>query len=142
MPKTVGSSKSCRGRDFMKITNLAPKVSSYDFMRYLCASLAKNKNVIIDPNSIVDKVFNFKKTSKSEFSYLFDDIEFRASIDSVVSYDINEGINNLQTFGIIGKLNPTYEKIVIYLTDQDAESILTACDETTRNAILELANTF
>ena len=49
-----------------------------------------------------------------ENQYLFDDIEFRVGIvDNVTSTDISEGLNSLHTFGIIGKLNPTYEKIVI-----------------------------
>jgi uncharacterized membrane protein len=126
----------------MNISNASPKVSSYNFMRYLCATLAKSKNVIIDITKIVDKIYSFKQKKGSEYRVLFEDIEFRATIDNIVSNDINEGLNNLQTFGIVGKLNPTYEKIVIYLTEQEADEILQSCDGFVRGAMDELANTF
>lgn len=126
----------------MKISCAAPKVSAYNFMRYLCASLAKRKNVIIDLTQIVDKIYAFRQNAGSDYRSLFEDIEFRTSVDNIVSYDINEGINNLQTFGVIGKLNPTYEKIVIYLTDEEADVILQSCDDFVRDVMMQLANTF
>lgn len=111
-------------------------------MKYLCASLIEEKNAIIDLNSIVDIIYDYKQTIDNKQKFIFEDIEFRTGVDSVVSYDIDESINNLQTFGIIGKLNPTYEKIVIYLTKQDADTILRDCDPETRTAMSELANKF
>jgi hypothetical protein len=126
----------------MNISCLAPKVSAYNFMRYLCASLTQSKNVIIDLTQIVNKIYSFRQDSGADYKFLFEDIEFRTSIDYIVSYDINEGINNLQTLGIIGKLNPTYEKFVIYLTEQEAEDILQSCDEFVRDAMARLASTF
>lgn len=126
----------------MNISCAKPRVSAYSFMRFLFATLVKNRNVIIDLDSIVNKVYNFKQGADSDLQFLFEDIEFRESIDSVVSYDISEGINCLQTFGVIGKLNPTYEKIVIYLTEDDANDILTECEPIVKAAIDELAKTF
>jgi hypothetical protein len=110
-------------------------------MRYLFASLAKEKNVIIDKSKIVGKIYDFK-LSKPDQRYIFNDIEFREGIDSVVSYDIDEGINNLQTLGVIGKLNPTYEKIVVYLSEQDADDILKHCDDGVQKTMRELAVSF
>jgi hypothetical protein len=111
-------------------------------MRYLCASLTKSKNVIIDLSQIVDKIYDFRQNSGDAYTFLFEDIEFRTGVDYIVSYDINEGINNLQTLGIIGKLNPTYGKFVIYLTEQEADAILSSCDEFVSNAMAQLAGTF
>ncbi|MHB8127664.1 MAG: hypothetical protein ACYDEX_01510 [Mobilitalea sp.] len=126
----------------MNISCSKPRVSSYNFMRFLFATLAKNKNVIIDLTKIVDHIYCFKQDINTDLQFLFEDIEFRASVNNVVSYDISEGINNLQTFGIIGKLNPNYEKIVIYLTEQDANLILQDCDTKVKNAMIQLASTF
>lgn len=127
----------------MKIVCGKPQVSAYNFMRYLCAILAKKGKVIVDLSSITYNIFRFKESVSEENQYLFDDIEFRAGIDdNVASTDISEGLNSLQTFGIIGKLNPTYEKIVIYLTAEEANTILENCDQNIVIVLNELAEKF
>lgn len=126
----------------MNITFKKPRVSAYTFMKYLCADLAIKKNVIIDINQITQKIYDFKLIAPENSQYIFEDIEFRKSIDHVVSYDISEGLTNLQTFGIIGKLNPTYDKLIIYLTSSDANKILENADPITREVIDELSDLF
>lgn len=127
----------------MKIVCGKPQVSAYNFMRYLCAILAQKGKVIVDLSSITYNIFRFKESVSEENQYLFDDIEFRAGIDNnVASTDISEGLNSLQTFGIIGKLNPTYEKIVIYLTSEEANAILESCDKNIVTILNELAEKF
>lgn len=125
----------------MELVCARPPVSSYDFMRYLCAALVKQSKVIIDLDSIIARIYNFKKQNE-QLKFMFEDIEFRTSVDNVVSNDISEGINNLQTFGIVGKLNPKYEKLVIYLTSEEADKILSECDTEIGNAMMELALSF
>jgi hypothetical protein len=111
-------------------------------MRYLLASLVKQRNIIIDKARIVKTIFDFKSTIKPELLYLFDDIEFREGIDNVVSADIDASINNLQTFGVLGKFNPTYEKMLIFLTEQEADEILSSCESDVRAEINKLALSF
>ncbi len=125
----------------MELVCTRPPISSYNFMRYLCASLVKQNKVIIDLDSIISQIYNFKKEHNS-LNFMFEDIEFRTNIDNVISSDISEGINNLQTFGIVGKLNPKYEKLVIYLTPSEAEEILSECDDKVEQAMTELAYSF
>jgi len=125
----------------MRIVCSRPPISSYNFMRYLCASLTKCKKVIIDMQIIVGHIYDFKNNNNA-LQYMFEDIEFRTGIDNVTSNDITEGINNLQTFGLVGKLNPKYEKLVIYLTEEEAVAILEECDENVKNAMMQLAETF
>ncbi len=125
----------------MELVCARPSVSSYDFMRYLCASLVKQSKVIIDLDSIIPHIYKFKQNN-APFKFMFEDIEFRTSIDHVVSNDISEGINALQTFGIVGKLNPKYEKLVIYLTEDEADSILGECTADISAVMLELAAFF
>ena len=96
----------------MELVCARPPISSYSFMRYLCASLVKRSKVIIDLDSMISRIYAFKQNN-ARLNFMFEDIEFRTSIDNVISNDISEGINNLQTFGIVGKLNPRYEKLVI-----------------------------
>lgn len=130
-------------RKSMKIICGKPQVSAYNFMRYLCAILATQGKVIVDLSSLTYNIFKFKGKVSEEFQFLFDDIEFRTGIDNnVASNDISEGLNSLQTFGIIGKLNPTYEKIVIYLTPDEAENILESCDQKIVDVLNKLAEEF
>lgn len=126
----------------MRFKCSSPQISANQFMRVLFASLAKEKNVIIDISKIAEKIYKFKEQSEQNQKYLFDDIGFRIGIDSIVSPDINEGINNLQTFGVIGKFNPSYEKIIIYLTEENADAILEHCSEDTKIAMQKLAKSF
>ena len=55
---------------------------------------------------------------------LFEDIVFKNNIDSVFSEDIDDSLIKLQTYGAIGKLNPAYEKIVIYISLEEANKFL------------------
>lgn len=110
-------------------------------MRYLCAALTKSKKIIIDLQVIVEHIYNFKMEHE-QLQYMFEDIEFRKGINNVISNDISEGINNLQTFGLVGKLNPKYEKLIIYLTEEEADAILEECDENIREAMRNLAESF
>lgn len=127
----------------MRITCGKPSISAYNFVKYLCAILAEQGKVIVDLSSITYNIFHFKQNVSEEALFLFDDIEFRVGIDdNVASTDITEGLNSLQTFGIIGKLNPTYEKIVIYLTPEEANTILQTCDERVVAILNELAKDF
>lgn len=125
----------------MRIVCSRPPISSYNFMRYLCASLTKSKKVIIDLQIIVEHIYNFK-TENEQLQYMFEDIEFRKGINNVTSNDIAEGINNLQTFGLVGKLNPKYEKLIIYLTEEEADAILEECDAAVKEAMRHLAESF
>lgn len=125
----------------MELVCARPQVSSYNFMRYLCASLVKQSKVIINLDSIIPRVYNFKQCNE-QLKFMFEDIEFRTSIDNVISNDISEGINNLQTFGIVGKLNPKYEKLVIYLTTDEADEILSECSIEVMDAMKNLALSF
>ena len=127
----------------MNIVCGKPRVSAYNLMRYLCAMLVQKGKVIVDLSSITYNIFKFKENASEEKQFLFDDIEFRSGIDgNVASTDISEGLNSLQTFGVIGKLNPTYEKIVIYLTTEEAGTILKSCDPEVKDVLDELANDF
>ncbi len=124
-----------------KIKCAKPPISSYDFMRYLCASLVQQSKMVIDMDTIIPKIYDFKQKNP-DLIYMFEDIEFRKNIDSVVSNDISEGLNYLQTFGLVGKLNPKYEKLVIYLSIDEANQILSECDTKASDSMKKLAKLF
>jgi hypothetical protein len=102
-----------------------PELNSYEFMRLLCASFIKNNKIIVDATNITERVYKFKNEKcDSKSLYIFNDIEFRKGTNYVVSNGISGGLDALQTFGVIGKFNPTYARIIIYLTLEEADEIL------------------
>ena len=52
----------------MKIVCGKPPVSAYNFMRYLCAILAKKGKVIVDLSSITYNIFSFKKVCQKKIN--------------------------------------------------------------------------
>ncbi|MBR6881102.1 MAG: hypothetical protein IKN14_08520 [Clostridiales bacterium] len=118
-----------------------PKYSSYSFVKCLFAALVETGKVLIDLPSVVRLVYEFKQ-KHPEYKYMFDDIEFRRGTDYIVSDDIIEGISRLQTYNAVGKLNPKYERLVIFITEERAKSILDECELDDRKAYIELAQSF
>ena len=83
-------------------------------MRCLFAALADSNNVIINRGKIVSTIYEFKNSSDPNLADVFGRIEFRENIDSVLSSDIEEGINTLQTFGVVGKLNQAIKRLLYF----------------------------
>ncbi len=115
-----------------------PKYTSYRFVECLFAALVNCGCFVVDMQSLVEKIYIYKHDNP-ETTDLFEDIEFRKGPGYVVSDDIESGICCLQTFNEVGKINPRYEKLIIFLSDEDAEDILKKCDLRDRNFFLSLA---
>lgn len=120
-----------------------PEISTYNFLKYLCATLSSQGKIFIDSSEITSHIFHFKRLVSDEALFIFEDMEFRVGIDDqVISKDITEALNQMQTFGIIGKLYPSYNKIVIRLTPEETNTLLQNCDEEVAEVMAELAKTF
>lgn len=124
----------------MNISCVKPYLTAYDFMRYLCASLVLKKKTKVPLDSIVPKIYNYRKTHNNCFR-IFSDIEFRTGIkdEDVVSNDIMESIGELQTFGVVGKENPKYINMLILLTRESAEAIIKDCPSEVSAVVDEIA---
>lgn len=104
-----------------------PTITSYGLVRLLFAKLLLLGQNIISRDTIVERIY--KLSQKETYKELLDDIGFRVFIDSVSSQEIEDGISSLQTFGMIGKINPTFEKIIIFITEDMADSIVNEYDK-------------
>lgn len=122
----------------MNISCVKPYLTAYDFMRYLCASLVLKQKTKIPMDNIVPKIYNYRK-SHNNYDRIFSDIEFRTGINDVVSNDIMESIGELQTFGVVGKENPKYINMLIFLTRESAETILKDCPDEVSTVVDEIA---
>jgi len=104
-----------------------PPITSYGFTRLLFAKLSILGQQIVTRDTIVKRVYALSQ--KEEYKELLDDIGFRVFIDSVSSQELEDGISSLQTFGMIGKINPTFEKVIIFITDDMANTIIGEYDK-------------
>ncbi len=125
----------------MKISCAKPYLTAYDFMRYLCSALALKDKNRIPLDIIVERIYDYR-IKNEKYSFIFSDIEFRKGLNDVVSNDIMESIGELQTFGIVGKENPKYVNMIIFLTKESAEAIMKTCPDEILPIIDSIASTF
>ena len=102
-------------------------ITSYGLVRLLFAKLSLLGQTIVSRDTIVERIYTLSQNEKYED--LLDDIGFRVFIDSVSSQEIEDGISSLQTFGMIGKINPTFEKILIFINSDMANTIISEYEE-------------
>ena len=70
------------------------------------------------------------------------DIAFDTHLDTITSVDVEDSLIKLQTYGAIGKLNPAYEKIVIYISREEAREFIETFDERFVKAAEKVAERF
>lgn len=99
-----------------------PELTAYESVLLICCGLVKRGKIILRQDALIRKLFEVK--DNPTLKAMFEDIVFRDNIDSLSSTDIEDSLVKLQTFGAIGKLNPAYEKIIIYITTEEADQFL------------------
>ena len=99
-----------------------PQITPYGFMRLFFATLTKKGKDYILRKNLVSNIY--KLSEKKEYEILVKEIGFNVFIDSVRSQEIEDGIACLQTFGLAGKLNPSYEKIINFISPNEAKKII------------------
>jgi hypothetical protein len=95
---------------------------SFDFFRLFFATLALKNIIIIN----TEKLYNFLRSVKdqnNEFEDLLKDINFYYDGIKEVSKDIEPNINSLQTLGLIGRSNPSYENILNYFGENLSQEV-------------------
>lgn len=110
----------------MDKTSVRPEISAYECLLLICSKLAQKGKVVLRQDILVSTLYSFKDNAKT--SLLLKDIAFKKDLDSVTSLDIEDSLSKLQTFGAIGRLNPAYEKIIIYINPSEANQFLRSYD--------------
>lgn len=99
-----------------------PNVTAYECMLLIFSELVKKGKTLLRQDTLVSTLYNYKDNINTKM--LFEDIAFKKNLDTITSVDIEDSLSKLQTFGAIGKLNPAYEKIVIYISREEADKFL------------------
>lgn len=123
----------------MNKETVRPNITAYESMLLICSALVRKGKTILRQDTLVPKLYDLNTGQNKN---LFEDISFKKSIDTITSVDIEDSLNRLQTFGAIGRLNPAYEKIVIYISPEEAERFLNSFGEEYAQAALKISEAF
>ena len=96
---------------------LRPPITAYEGILLVCSKLAQRGKVVLRQDTLVSTLYNFRNDPIAK--PLLNDIAFKKSLDTITSIDVEDSLTKLQTFGAIGRLNPAYEKIIIYISPDD-----------------------
>jgi hypothetical protein len=116
-----------------------PEVTAYEFLKCFFAFLKLSR--IIEAHEDITR-FLYEQKGLSENEVVLREINFKSNGVSYYSNDIDDAIFNLQIGGLIGKENPTFRKINIKYTDEEAETIIGGIDKQYADIIREIADSY
>lgn len=103
----------------MNKETIRPQITAYESILLIFSELVKKGKTVLRQDTLVNTLYEFRDDKDTKL--LFEDIAFNNHLDTITSADVEDSLSRLQTFGAIGKLNPAYEKIVIYISRDEAE---------------------
>lgn len=104
-----------------------PQITAYESILLIFSELVKKGKTVLRQDMLVPTLYNYKDADETHL--LFEDIAFKNHLDTITSVDVEDSLSKLQTFGAIGRLNPAYEKIVIYISHEEADNFLESFGE-------------
>ncbi len=111
---------------------IRPQITAYECMLLIFSELVKKGKTLLRQDTLVSTLYEYRENEATEI--LFEDIAFRKNLDTITSVDVEDSLSRLQTFGAIGRLNPAYEKIVIYISREEADNFLNSFAEQYKDA--------
>lgn len=116
----------------MNKETVRPQITAYECILLIFSEMVKKGKTLLRQDTLVSTLYNYKSDENTKI--LFEDIAFRKNLDTITSVDIEDSLSKLQTFGAIGKLNPAYEKIVIYISQEEADKFLNSFSQSFTDA--------
>lgn len=111
----------------MNKETVRPQITAYESILLIFSELVKKGKTILRQDTLVPTLYNYKDADETRL--LFEDIAFSNQLDTITSVDVEDSLSKLQTYGAIGKLNPAYEKIVIYISQEEADNFINSFAE-------------
>lgn len=111
----------------MNKETVRPQITAYESILLIFSELVKKGKTVLRQDTLVPILYKYKDANETHL--LFEDIAFKNHLDTITSVDVEDSLSKLQTFGAIGKLNPAYEKIVIYISQEEADNFINSFDK-------------
>lgn len=124
----------------MNKESIRPKITAYESILLIFSELVKKGKTVLRQDTLVPILYNYRNNVDTHL--LFEDIAFKNHLDTITSVDVEDSLSKLQTYGAIGKLNPAYEKIVIYISREEAENFINSFDGQFVTAADEISEAF
>lgn len=124
----------------MNKETIRPKITAYESILLIFSELVRKGKTVLRQDTLVPILYNYRNGEDTHL--LFEDIAFKNHLDTITSVDVEDSLSKLQTYGAIGKLNPAYEKIVIYISREEAESFINSFDGQFVTAADEISEAF
>ena len=124
----------------MNKETIRPKITAYESILLIFSELVRKGKTVLRQDTLVPILFNYRNGEDTHL--LFEDIAFKNHLDTITSVDVEDSLSKLQTYGAIGKLNPAYEKIVIYISREEAENFINSFDGQFVTAADEISEAF
>ncbi|NBH36365.1 hypothetical protein D3Z58_23295 [Clostridiaceae bacterium] len=124
----------------MNKETVRPQITAYESILLIFSELVKKGKTILRQDTLVSTLYNYK--NNDDTNVLFEDIAFRKNLDTITSVDVEDSLSKLQTFGAIGRLNPAYEKIVIYISREEADRFLNSFNQQYIDAASTISEAF
>ena len=124
----------------MRIETVRPRITAYESILLIFSELVRRGRTILRQDTLVRNLYKFRDLDSTRL--LFEDIVFNNHSDAITSVDVEDSLIKLQTYGAIGKLNPAYEKILIYISREEADSFINSFDVSFVNAAVEVSEAF
>lgn len=117
-----------------------PEITAYESILLILSKLVEKGKTVLRQDKLVPFLYGF--IDSDTVKPLFVDIAFDTHLDTITSVDVEDSLTKLQTYGAIGKLNPAYEKIVIYISQKEARDFISSYNEQFVVAAEEIAEKF
>lgn len=124
----------------MNKETIRPQITAYESMLLIFSELVKKGKTVLRQDTLVQTLYKFRNGENTH--QLFEDIAFKNHLDTITSVDVEDSMSKLQTYGAIGKLNPAYEKIVIYISREEAENFINSFNKQFVVAADEISEAF
>ncbi len=124
----------------MNKETVRPQITAYESILLIFSELVKKGKAVLCQDTLVPRLYRFRNKEKT--NVLFEDIAFKNHMDTITSLDVEDSLSKLQTYGAIGRLNPAYEKLVIYISREEAESFIQSFDKRFVTAAEEISEAF
>ena len=124
----------------MNKETIRPQITAYESILLIFSELVRKGKTVLRQDTLVPILYNYRNGYDTHL--LFEDIAFNNHLDTITSVDVEDSLSKLQTYGAIGKLNPAYEKIVIYISREEAENFINSFDGQFVTAADEISESF
>ena len=124
----------------MNKETIRPQITAYESILLIFSELVRKGKTVLRQDTLVPILYNYRNGYDTHL--LFEDIAFNNHLDTITSVDVEDSLSKLQTYGAIGTLNPAYEKIVIYISREEAENFINSFDGQFVTAADEISEAF